>query len=63
MRTKVEDLDRLLIASSAVIPLFGFPTWGYNYLHEVLLYPAAFDRDFLYGKSERSDLRHGGQRT
>ena len=46
VRTKVEDLDRLLIASSAVIPLFGFPTWGYNYLHEVLLYPAAFDRDF-----------------
>ena len=46
VRLKVEDLDRLLIACSAVIPLFGFPTWGYNYLHEVLLYPAAFDRDF-----------------
>ena len=46
VRVKVEDLDRLLIASSAVIPLFGFPTWEYNYLHEVLLYPAAFDRDF-----------------
>ena len=46
VRIKVEDLDRLLVASSAVIPLFAFPTWGYNYLHEVLLYPAAFDRDF-----------------
>ena len=46
VRTPVEDLARMLVASSAVIPLFGFPTWGYNYLHEVLLYPGAFDREF-----------------
>lgn len=46
VRVEVEDLDRLLVACSAVIPLFGFPNWEYNYLHEVLLYPAAFDRNF-----------------
>lgn len=46
IRIDVTDLDRLLIASSAVIPLFGFPSWNYNYLQEVLLYPAAFDRNF-----------------
>jgi Mlc titration factor MtfA (ptsG expression regulator) len=38
--------DRLLVASSAVIPLFGFPQWSYSFLDEVILYPASFDRNF-----------------
>ena len=46
IRTEVSDLDRLLVAASAVIPLFSFPTWKYRYLSEVLLYPATFDREF-----------------
>ncbi|MGB3588073.1 MAG: zinc-dependent peptidase [Tunicatimonas sp.] len=46
VRTKVTDLDRLLTACSAVIPLFNFPRWNYTYLREVLLYPSAFDRNF-----------------
>ena len=46
VKTDVSDLDRLLIASSAVIPLFSFPRWNYTYLQEVLLYPAHFDRNF-----------------
>lgn len=46
VRVKVQDVDRLLVAASAVIPLFGFPTWKYDYLHEVLLYPAHFDKNF-----------------
>ena len=41
--------DRLLVASSAVIPLFGFPVWSYNHLDEVLLYPDSFDKDFNIG--------------
>ncbi len=40
--------DRLLIASSAVIPLFGFPRWHYHYLDEVILYPSSFDREFNF---------------
>ena len=46
IKTKVEDLDRLLAACSAVIPLFGFPKWEYDHLDEVLIYPKAFDKDF-----------------
>lgn len=46
IRTEVDDLDRLLIASGAAIPLFNFPSWHYRHLHEVLLYPASFDRSF-----------------
>lgn len=38
--------DKLLVASSAVIPVFGFPEWDYTFLHEVLLYPSSFDRSF-----------------
>lgn len=38
--------DRLLVASSAVIPLFGFPDLDYQHLDEVILYPGHFDREF-----------------
>lgn len=40
--------DRLLVASSAVITLFGFNGWEYTYLDEVILYPSAFDRNFNF---------------
>lgn len=46
VETEVTLEDRLLVASSAVIPLFGFPAWTYKHLDEVLLYPAAFDRNY-----------------
>lgn len=52
VQTEVTLEDRLLVASSAVIPLFGFPAWSYNYLDEVLLYPSSFDRDFNLGNSQ-----------
>ncbi len=44
--------DRLLVASSAVIPLFGFPEWNYTHLNEVILYPSSFDRNFVIGSKE-----------
>ncbi|MCE7991135.1 MAG: peptidase [Roseivirga sp.] len=40
--------DRLLVASSAVIPLFGFPDFDYQHLNEVILYPGHFDREFNF---------------
>ena len=42
----VEDLDRLLIAAGAIIPVFGIPDWQYINLHEVLVYPGDFNEDF-----------------
>ena len=44
--TEVEELDKILIASSAVIPLFAFPEWFYPNLMVVELYKDAFNRDF-----------------
>ncbi|GAA5030529.1 hypothetical protein GCM10011506_19860 [Marivirga lumbricoides] len=46
VKIKVELLDRLFVACSAVIPLFAFPKWQYPNLNEVLLYPEVFDKSF-----------------
>ncbi|WP_192351086.1 zinc-dependent peptidase [Algoriphagus sp. Y33] len=46
IKTKVDDEDRLLVASSAVIPVFAFPEWEYSSLHEVLLYPDLFTEKY-----------------
>jgi hypothetical protein len=54
VKTTVEDVDRLLIASSAVIPIFNFPGWEYVNLHEVLLYPDSFDHEFQQVGAHRS---------
>lgn len=56
VRTTVEDLDRILIAAGAVIPIFGFPDWEYINLNEVLLYPDAFDHEFKQEGRERNIL-------
>ena len=48
-----EDIDRLLIAAGAIIPVYTIPDWQYINLHEVLLYPGAFNEDFDQGGSNR----------
>ncbi|MPR32090.1 M90 family metallopeptidase [Salmonirosea aquatica] len=42
---EIDDTDRLLVASSAVIPLFGFPELRYRNISEVLLYKGTFNAD------------------
>jgi len=42
VNTEIEDLDKLLVASSAIIPVFGFDNWHYYNLQSVLLYADAF---------------------
>lgn len=49
----VEDLDRLLIAAGAIIPVYAISDWQYINLHEVLLYPGAFNEDFDQHGSDR----------
>ena len=46
IKTDVTLEDKLLIASSAVIPVFRFRDWKYVNLFEVLLYPEEFDANF-----------------
>lgn len=44
--TELEEKDIILLASSAIIPVFQFPHWQYIDLKEVLLYPKAFNQQF-----------------
>lgn len=46
IRTEVDDTVRVLVAASAVIPIFGFHDWEYNRLGEVLVYPNSFDEKY-----------------
>lgn len=48
---EVTDLDRLLVAASAIIPVWGFPEWHYFNLKAVHLLPASFNDQFQCGQS------------
>lgn len=52
----VDVTDKLLIAASAVIPIFEFPQWKYTNIHEVLLYPSSFNEDFKISGQNRNIL-------
>lgn len=56
VKTVVEDLDIVLIAASAIIPIFNFPEWEYINLNEVLLYPDSFNHDFDQVGEDRNVL-------
>lgn len=51
--TVVEDIDRILIASGAIIVIFGFPNWRYNNISEVLLYKDTFNQDYEFVGNDR----------
>jgi Mlc titration factor MtfA (ptsG expression regulator) len=54
--TEITDLDKVLIASSAVIPIFGFPGWRYQNLTNIILYPDTFDKEFQFEGENRNIL-------
>ena len=45
---ELEELDKILVAASAVIPVFGFREWHYNNLSTVLIYPDYFDENLSF---------------
>jgi MtfA peptidase len=49
----VTDELRLLVAASAVTLSLGWPSYEWEQLTEVLLYPDGFDRDYNFGVRER----------
>jgi len=56
VKTAVEDIDRVLIAAGAIIPIFNFDGWQYINLHEILLYPDSFNHDFEQQGADRNIL-------
>ena len=61
VKTEVEEADKVYIAASAIIPIFGFPNWEYVNLKEVLLYPGSFNHDFEQTGNDRSILGMVGE--
>jgi Mlc titration factor MtfA (ptsG expression regulator) len=53
--TEIDDTVRVLVASSAVIPIFGFHDWEYHRLGEVLVYPTSFGEEYLASKGDDAD--------
>ncbi len=54
--TEIDDLDRVLVAAGAIIPIFGFAGWRYNNISEVLLYNDTFSKDYRTMGDERNVL-------
>ncbi|WP_204343952.1 zinc-dependent peptidase [Psychroserpens algicola] len=51
---EIEELDKILIASSAVIPVFSFAEWHYPTLSGIILYPDNFNEDFQFSDQSKS---------
>ncbi|TAL35429.1 MAG: hypothetical protein EPN93_10375 [Spirochaetes bacterium] len=49
--TDVDERVRVLVAASAVIPLFAIPDREYPDVGEILIYPSDFDDDFNFTRS------------
>jgi Mlc titration factor MtfA (ptsG expression regulator) len=56
---ELEELDKLLVAASAVIPVFRFKEWSYNNLSGVIIYPENFNENLGYA-DHHSDRMIGG---
>ena len=54
--TEITLLDKIMIASSAVIPIFCFPDWKYKNLTNIILYPDTFDHEYQFEGNGRNIL-------
>src|SRR6478609_12021727 len=52
----IDDTDRLLVAASAIIPIFAFPEWRYWNVFEVLIYPKSFNENFQFDGTDKNIL-------
>lgn len=53
VQLELQELDRILIAASAVIPVFGFEEWHYTNLSGILLYPDHFNDDLQFESNDQ----------
>ena len=54
VQLELEELDKILVAASAVIPVFGFKEWHYTNLSGILLYPDNFNEDMQFSSKDNS---------
>lgn len=55
IRTDVDEVTRVLVAASAIIPIFNFDRWEYSRLGEVLIYPDSFDENYQIDEDSGPD--------
>ena len=56
IKTTVDDTVRVLVAASAIIPIFGFPGWEWDQIREVLIYPTNFSEQYEIGRTVGADI-------
>ena len=56
IQIEIDTTDKILVASSAIIPIFQFKNWRYANLSEVLLYPSTFSEQFQTEGADRNIL-------
>ncbi len=49
IKVQLDTTTRVLAATSAIIPIFGFTDWEWHQINEVLVYPTRFDGEFELG--------------
>lgn len=54
IHTEIEELDKILIASSGIIPVFSFPNWSYNNLSGIIVYPDSFNEDLQFSDKDEN---------
>jgi MtfA peptidase len=52
INTTIDDTVRVLVAASAIIPIFGFPGWEWEHIREILIYPTSFDERYQMGATD-----------
>ena len=52
VQLELEELDKILIAASAVIPVFGIKEWHYTNLSGILLYPDNFNEFIQFSSND-----------
>lgn len=55
MQTKVDYVDKVLVAASAIIPIFNFQNWRYRNLRTIYIFPDSFNEN-MQTKSEGSTI-------
>jgi Mlc titration factor MtfA (ptsG expression regulator) len=56
IQTSIDDEVRVLVAVSAIIPIFGFPGWEWDQISEVLIYPTTFNNEYEIGRVGDQDV-------
>lgn len=54
VNTEIEEIDKILIASSGIIPVFGFSNWSYNNLSGIIVYPDSFNEDLQFSDKDEN---------